>query len=96
MLERHYTAAELSKILGVDARTIKSAVNRGELLGKKIGSIVVIPESSVTDYQNGQDSRQVRLLKEQVRELETTLERYKALMQSVGAELIKEAQDWKP
>ena len=93
MLERHYPAAEVAKIIGVDTRTIKSAVNRGELLGKKIGSTLIIPESSITDYQNGRDSRQVRLLKEQVHELESTVERYKALMQSVGATLIKEVTE---
>ena len=93
MLEKHYPAQEVAKLLGVDTRTVKSAVNRGELLGKKIGSIVVIPESSITDYQNGRDSRQVRLLKEQVRELEEQNERFKALMQNVGATLIKEVTE---
>ena len=89
MLEPMIQATELAKMLKCDVRSIKTAVRKGQLQGKEICSMLYITESSVTDYQNGKDTRQVRMLKEQVQSLTERIRRQEALMQNTGATLLK-------
>jgi excisionase family DNA binding protein len=47
VIERHYSAAELAKLLGVSRPTIYNRVQDGTLSGVMFGERLLVPESSV-------------------------------------------------
>ena len=49
-IERHYTTAELAKLLSVHPETIRRAAVRGELRSVRIGRDRRYPESAVLEW----------------------------------------------
>ena len=88
-MEKHYKLREVAKILSVDPETLRSACLHGEIEYQKIRSVMVIPESAIRPYQDGQKPRVVYLLEKENDRLKAENEALKRTMRTVAGTLLK-------
>jgi excisionase family DNA binding protein len=55
--ERHYTTAEVARLLAVNPETIRRLASRGELEFVRVGAELRSPESAIRDYLDRQTGR---------------------------------------
>ena len=88
-MERHYKLKEVADALSVDVETLRSACLAGEIEYQKIRSVMVIPESAIRPYKDGQKPRVVYLLEKENDRLKGENEALKRTMRLVAGTLLK-------
>lgn len=90
-MEKHYKLKYVAEMLSVDVKTLQRACLDGEIEYQKIRSVMVIPESAIRPYKDGQKPRVVYLLEKENDRLKAENEALKNVMQSVAGTLLKES-----
>lgn len=90
-MEKHYKLKCVADTLSVDVETLRSACLNGEIEYLKIRSVMVIPESALRPYKDGQKPRVVYLLEKENERLRAENEALKNVMKSVAGTLLKES-----
>ena len=88
-MEKHYKLKEVAKTLSVDVETLRSACLAGEIDYQKIRSVMVIPESAIRPYKDGQKPRVVYLLEKENDRLRAENEELKRVMRTTAGTLLK-------